>query len=584
MHWPGSERISDLGLVICKPFGYEALCAHRSLRAFAQAAAESGIPTLSFDYLGTGDSADIDADADQIERWCEDVVCAVGELRRRTGVRRVCLLGFRLGALLASLAARRTTVDALILVAPVVRGRLYARELRTTEAMAMRAGPKTAANDTSRGSASDGSMEVGGYYLSAQTIARLGQIDLAALGTPPVAALLVIDRIGLPEARAWAQSLSGCVTQLDYLALSGFVEMMMTPPPFTRIPQAMIGSVKEWLVHLASSSTNLPASGFGTAYPAVAPRMVLTLASSGTSPDSLPSEWPARFGPDGALFGIVTEPHDTLRRAAIVLVNAGADSHVCVGRLYVELARQWAESGYVVLRMDLAGLGDSHARPGRPDNEVYPPAAVDDIRAAIAFMRSRFGVDDVTLGGLCSGAYHTLRAAVEAVPLNRIFLVNPQVFFWREGTSLEDIQMPEIMSAESVYGERMCSFKYWKKLLTGQVDVGHIARVYQRRVMFGLATRLRDAARHLRIRLPNDLGWELEQIARRGVRITIVFARGEPGLELLQRQGGSSVKRLGNRCRLHIIDGADHTFSRRASRPALEMVLREALAERLPAA
>src|SRR6185437_11777334 len=59
-------RASAMGVVICKPFGYEATCAHRSLGAFAQAAAAAGFPTLRFDYAGTGDSGKIDATADQL--------------------------------------------------------------------------------------------------------------------------------------------------------------------------------------------------------------------------------------------------------------------------------------------------------------------------------------------------------------------------------------------------------------------------------------------------------------------------------------------------------------------------------------
>src|SRR5271169_3217157 len=60
LHRPPAAATANLGLVICKPFGYEALCSHRGLRAFAEAAAALGIPTLRVDYLGTGDSAEID--------------------------------------------------------------------------------------------------------------------------------------------------------------------------------------------------------------------------------------------------------------------------------------------------------------------------------------------------------------------------------------------------------------------------------------------------------------------------------------------------------------------------------------------
>jgi hypothetical protein len=56
---------------------------------------------------------------------------------------------------------------------------------------------------------------------------------------------------------------------------------------------------------------------------------------------------------------------------------------------------------------------------------------------------------------------------------------------------------------------------------------------------------LREVGRFLRLRFPDDLGWQLEQIANRGVQTTIVFSRGEPGIELLRMQGGSAIKRLG---------------------------------------
>jgi hypothetical protein len=88
---------------------------------------------------------------------------------------------------------------------------------------------------------------------------------------------------------------------------------------------------------------------------------------------------------------------------------------------------------------------------------------------------------------------------------------------------------------------------------------------------------LRDAARALKIRLPRDLGWDLETIVARGIRIAFVFSENEPGIDLLRLQGGSSVRRLGNRCRVHIIEGADHVFSRSSDRAVLERVLSDEL-------
>jgi hypothetical protein len=109
------------------------------------------------------------------------------------------------------------------------------------------------------------------------------------------------------------------------------------------------------------------------------------------------------------------------------------------------------------------------------------------------------------------------------------------------------------------------------------VDVVWIVRLYVRRVLASLESIVSQVVRFLRIRLPNDLGWQLERIAELGVQTTIVFSRGEPGIELLRMRTGSALKRMGERCRVHIIDGADHTFSRRSSRVVLEKILSDEL-------
>jgi len=55
LHLPSQPIESKLGVVICSPFGYESICAHRSVREFAEAINAAGIPALRFDYVGTGD-------------------------------------------------------------------------------------------------------------------------------------------------------------------------------------------------------------------------------------------------------------------------------------------------------------------------------------------------------------------------------------------------------------------------------------------------------------------------------------------------------------------------------------------------
>jgi pimeloyl-ACP methyl ester carboxylesterase len=553
---------------LCKAFGYEALCAHRSVRVFAERIAGLGFPALRFDYRSTGDAADIDPQSDQIELWTEDIVTAVEELRQRASVGQVYLLGFRLGALLAWRAAARCRVDGLALIAPVVSGRRYLRELRTARLAAL-----SGAAEPDRVAATDGALEATGYRLTAASITTLSDLDLASLPSS-VPRVLLIDRSDLPAATAWSAALARSGVQCEYRALPGAVEMLMRAPQFSTVPQAMLETTTEWLARVptaravprGSAARPLRSAGAGT------------LQVLGDAEETPVIERPVLFGNEGRLFGIVTEPrHDEARRRAVIVLNAAADHHSGASRISVTLARSWARHGYVVLRMDLAGIGDSATRPGRPDDEVFPPAALDDVRDALQLVRTCYGSQDVTLAGLCSGAYHALRAAVAGLPVNRLLMVNPQNFFWKEGTSLKGLQLAEVVRNPSLYRERLVSADAWKRMFTGQVNVWRIVRIYCHRPLLTLEAALRDAARALHIRLPSDLGSELEELGARGLHMVFVFSRDDPGIDLLKIQAGSSIRRLGERCRRHIIEGGDHTFTHAASRGALQRILSEEL-------
>lgn len=576
LHRPTGRERADVGLLICKPFGYEAVCSHRGVRAFAEAAARIGVPALRFDYAGTGDSCELDESANRIDIWVDDVVAAVGELRRTCGVARVVILGMRLGALLACLAAgRATAVAGLVLIAPVTSGRRYLKELRTTR-LAASIGEAQAAAPRS----TSAPLEVSGFALSAATVQALAPIEIKAEALSRDVELLVIDGLQMPSAQGWAEGAARLGLHVRYETLPGLVQMLMTAPQFASIPDAMIAATASWLRELPRArdgETVLPISRDPTREEAV-----LRLLPAHSDEGSEITERALRFGAEELLFGILSEPGaGEVRRRGVILVNAGGDYHIGASGLYVSLARRWARRGYLVLRMDLAGLGDSGTRTGQRDNDIFPRHAVDDIREAIGWMRTHHGITDVTVGGVCSGAYHALRAAAESLPVNRILMVNPETFFWNETQSIYDMQTAELVRDPRAFRGKMLSLSVWKRLVDGRVDVGYVARILARRLLLALESHLHAAARRLRLRLRGDLGWLLEDVAARGVKIVLVFARGEPGLALLRIQAGSSLKRLGGRLKLHVIDGADHVFSRLESRSVLENTLSEELYTRL---
>jgi alpha/beta superfamily hydrolase len=353
------------------------------------------------------------------------------------------------------------------------------------------------------------------------------------------------------------------------------------------IPQEIVAAALQWLGARRPESGATPRTNIG-AVPTdrshmIVPPPVAVDPVVGLEPAIAVEENVAHFGVDGSLFGIVTAPTTRPDKVAqkgrgFVLLNSGAQTHVGPGRLYVALARHLAQRGHVVLRMDIAGIGESPARPGEQENVVYPRHAGDDVRAAITYLRETWNRDDVRAAGLCSGAYHAFKAAVAGMPLNGVVLINPLTFFWKEGMSLE---YPEHRVAADImrYRANMWRPASWWKLLSGRVDLWESTQVLARRARSLLLAPLRDAVHAFRASLPDDLRGELSSIVRAGIDLRFVFSANDPGVELLRAQGGAVARRLraDGILRVETIEGADHTFTDPVKRAALVKVLEQAL-------
>jgi len=378
-----------------------------------------------------------------------------------------------------------------------------------------------------------------------------------------------VDQSDLPNAAAWAQTLSEAGTQVRHLSLPGFAEMMSTPHA-AQVPQVMLAASLEWLDGYRAGPCDMaplpPARRFAAA----------SMHISGDDGQSL-TERALFIGDNRNLFAIVTAAEeigvDNLGGYGVVMLNGGATSHIGPNRMYVELARRWAARGYVVLRLDLAGIGDSALLPNQNGNVVYPEGALDDIAAAIDYLRRHHRGHDITLAGLCAGAYHAFKSATAGMRVNTVLLVNPLTFYWKQGSTLNDLQIAEVVRNPGVYSERIRAGKAWLKLFRGRVNLWRIVMIYINRVWLALDAGVRELPRTLHIRLPNDLGWDLKSVAERGTRIVFLFARGDAGADLLRIQGGSVVDSIGDRLRVHTIDGADHIFSQSAPRRKLLQLL-----------
>jgi dienelactone hydrolase len=129
-----------------------------------------------------------------------------------------------------------------------------------------------------------------------------------------------------------------------------------------------------------------------------------------------------RFGDQGRLAGIITEPERMLGQKALILINAGLTPKFGPYRLYAQLARRLAKDGIPVLRFDLGGIGDS---PSEYGGLPLRTRTTQEIRAAVDFLCERHDLGRVALGGLCSGAEDSFRYAESDRRITEVVLIDP---------------------------------------------------------------------------------------------------------------------------------------------------------------
>lgn len=540
LYRPDTPAPNGAGIVVVPPFGREDICAHRTLRHLAEDAAKAGFVAARFDLDGTGDSAGDDNDPGRVQAWQSSIHDAC-DLVRRAGASQLVLVGVRLGATLATLtAAERQDIAALVAFNAVVSGKAYLRELRAFQlAMNLPPPPESIPPETGQ--------ETSGFLFTEATCAALKAIDLSALTDAPAPVACVLERDDMPERKVWPERLRSLGVDVAVQRIPGYVEML-NDPHAGRVGRAFIDACLDCTLGLPESNRRGP--------PLADSPSMRPLISHIVDGVSITEQVVA---PGGGIFGILARPSGGHADRGVLMLNAGAIRHIGSNRTDVPLARQLAASGLQVLRADLTGIGDSPARAGESENVVYCPHCLDDVNLLVNWLRAN-GTHELVAGGMCSGAYHALRAALAGQAVDAAYLINcgvfgPKVRFDPEGNSLfGDI---------THYNQAMKTRRAWRRLLTGKVAFKTIVRVATWH--FGnQGKRLRrEIARRLRVSLRDDLGSDLLKLARRGGRVHFLFSATEPGRTLLAAEAGSVVPRLcaGGQFSMRIMEGADHTFT-----------------------
>lgn len=518
------EAKGSRGVVIAGAHGHEDLCSRRFLKLLAERAADAGFPTLQFDYPGCGNALGDHSAPGRVAAWTASVNAAIDRLKRDCGVTDVILVGFRLGALLAPLAAAgRDDVAGLALLAPPASGKAYVREVT---AMSRMIDAPLASRSGSEELFAEG-REAAGFRLSHETLADLAALDwrdaVAELPALPILAMTSGKRLSAAELVHEA-----AVADVATAEFEGY-PLLMCDPTANRIPETVLDRCVDWMAGHAASAVTAT----------VARRENIEFLDAPHY-----TEEPVLIGPAPMICGVLTRPKS--RHAAtepVIFLNAGGVPHVGWARGTVEAARELAAEGVTSLRIDLPGLGLS----GDPEADrmfLYDARTRHDVIRAVDWME-RAGFPAVGLIGTCSGAFQAFHAARLDGRVRTLTMINPLCFAWNSSYALEMAVWKTYEASRATRGANAAGARdpHDTSTPSGRASPSHHAK---RLVRHGLETVKSALSKFHPATLIGQRKVErwMRDLCGRGTRVLLVTSEGDLSLREIARHFGPDEERL----------------------------------------
>jgi pimeloyl-ACP methyl ester carboxylesterase len=539
---PDGER-GD-GVVIVPPFGWDEVASYRPRLRLAERLASAGHPTLRYDLPGTGDSAGGPADPGLVDAWVESIGAGAAWMRER-GSSRIAVLGLGLGGLLArECLARGGAIDDLVLWAAPVSGRFFARELKALWRLQV----GKAASEEGEPDLPEGWIEVGGYVVSAETLASLGKLSPQVPADSGLGRALLLARDGVGVDAALTDALRESGVEVTEDAGTGWGGMV-NHPERSELPATTVDLAIAWLRE-SEQAPHPVVSDPATNRPAGSARLVVE--SGGREVVETAFVVDQDFG---RLFGILAEPvSGPAAPVCAILLNAGAILHTGPNRMWVETARRGAAAGVPTLRLDLMDIGESDGNElaMRDLASFYRSSYEKQLVSVCDALEARGLGQAFLVGGLCAGAYWSVRAALRDPRVRSAVMLNGGAITWHEDL---------FERREANRFNRAFSIEWWRKLFRGSIrrpGPGEVAGL--------IAARARRAARAGWARISRSKGpgspivADLDKVDERGTRLVLAFSAEEGLAAELAEEG--ILDRLGDWPSVETCDlpGNDHTL------------------------
>lgn len=243
---------------------------------------------------------------------------------------------------------------------------------------------------------------------------------------------------------------------------------------------------------------------------------------------------------------------DKAVNVAVLIVVGGPQYRVGSHRQFIQLSRALATAGIPSLRFDYTGMGDSQG-----DKKSFEE--VDgDIQTACQQLRLHSGAEQVVIWGLCDAASAAMMYSPQDPSVKGLVILNP----WLRS----DAAMGKTM-LKYYYLQRLMSKDFWRKLLSGKVNV---------------ATSVGDAKGFVKdsVADSSDKGDTYQSrmcsgLAKFDGQVCLILSGVDlTAREFEQQAIGNKAWRVlkSKRTQIHKLQKADHTFSSRQFKQQVEQI------------
>jgi len=255
-----------------------------------------------------------------------------------------------------------------------------------------------------------------------------------------------------------------------------------------------------------------------------------------------PQEIPVSFsGSAGTVHAVLHRPAaEAGNGTAVLFLHGWSGDRTGPHRMFVKLARSLAEIGYLSLRVDFCGRGDSDGDTASASIE----SMVADAGRAVAFLREQPQCRQVVLLGICSGGKVAIATAALHPGTPGLILWSAEPMGHLRSTAAG---RNKARYALGQYLRKLTKAETWRKIFTLSVNVRQVNKT-----LFRPEMRSADEARQ-------EDKW-LDRFRTFSGKVLFVYGTNDPETRMASQNYRAFCERYGIPHEFQPIEGANHSF------------------------